>query len=222
MILQEIGVRILEILLVPYFNKEILWTIAPLIFALIMLQMYFGKYKTELLGWNTAFSNSISLMWVTAILLKYMSGMYGFNGAIRDKAQISYFIMIGVLGLITILLAMLNFQHKMPKKLAFVLSSSLPVNVLAYFVIVIVMGMISIDWVTFFAALIIFLFLSIVFYYYRKSITPPKSEIPILKKHEHIKRIKKMIFKRRLKKKIGVVIPDKIEEKIYKKPLKKK
>jgi Ca2+/Na+ antiporter len=207
MILQEIGVRILEILLVPYFNKEILWTIAPLIFALIMLQMYFGKYKTELLGWNTAFSNSISLMWVTAILLKYMSGMYGFNGAVTDKAQLSYFIMIGLLALITILLAVLNFQHKMPKKLAFVLSSSLPVNILAYFVIVIVMGMISIDWVTFFAALILFLFLSIVFYYYRKSITPPKSEIPILKKHEHIKRIKKNRIRRKFKNVVEKVVP---------------
>jgi Ca2+/Na+ antiporter len=146
-------------------------------------------------------------MWVTAILLKYMSGMYGFNGAVTDKAQLSYFIMIGLLALITILLAVLNFQHKMPKKLAFVLSSSLPVNILAYFVIVIVMGMISIDWVTFFAALILFLFLSIVFYYYRKSITPPKSEIPILKKHEHIKRIKKNRIRRKFKNVVEKVVP---------------
>ena len=216
MVWQEIGVRILEILLVPYFNKEILWTIAPLIFALVMLQMYFGKYKTELLGWNTAFSNSISLMWVTAILLKYMSGEYGFRGMITDRSQMSYFIMIGVLIIITVLLAMLNFEHKIPKRLAFILSSSLPVNILAYFVIVIVMGRITIDEITFFAAVVLFLFLSLVFYIYRKSITPPKSEIPILKKHEEIKEKKikqiKKIIKKKIEKGVKKIIPNKFQK----------
>ncbi|MBU0627577.1 MAG: hypothetical protein KKC75_00165 [Nanoarchaeota archaeon] len=199
-LLQDILVRVLEILLVPYYHKEVLWTIAPLIFSLIMLQMYFGKYKTELLGWNTAFGNSISLVWVTTILLKYMSNNYGLKNVIEQSGHRVYLILILCFGVYTLSLTFINFNHLLPRRFAFWISSSLPVNVLAYFIIVIVMGRITIDETTLFAALILFLFFGLVFNLYRRSITPPKSEEVILKKHEekrkkNISKIKKKLSK---------------------------
>ena len=196
-------IRILEILYVPYIYKEALWTIAPLIFALVMLQMYFGKYKTELLGWNTAFSNNISLVWVTAILLKYLNDIHGLSNSWNNLDLRGYLILTIALALFTIVLSILTFNHLLPKKWDFVLSSSLPTNLIAYFVLVIVIGNIPLDETTFLSSIIIFIFLSIIFYIYRKSITPPKSEIPTIEKHEKEK--KKEINK--IKRKIKKVIP---------------
>ncbi|MCK4521509.1 MAG: hypothetical protein KAU20_02965 [Nanoarchaeota archaeon] len=201
-------IRILEILLVPYVHKETIWAIAPLIFALIMLQMYFGKYKTEQLGWNTAFGNTISLMWVTAILLKYLRDSYGLLNAWQTSGLKGYFVIIIGLGLLTLILAIFNFNHLIPKKFAFLISSSLPTNGLAYFIIVIVIGKIPLDRLTFWATLIIFIFLAIVFGLYRKSITPLKSELPTIKKHEEEK--EKLIKK--IKRKIKYFFNKKIKE----------
>jgi Zn-dependent protease with chaperone function len=198
-----IFIRILEILFVPYIYKEALWTIAPLVFALVMVQMYFGKYKTELLGWNTAFSNNISLIWVTAIILRYLSEVQGLYNSWNNPDLRGYLILALALGVFTIILSILTFNHLIPKKLDFILSSSLPTNVIAYFVLVIVIGKIPLDETTFLATLLIFAFLSIVFHFYRKSITPPKSEIPTLKKHEKEK--KKEIGK--IKRKIQKILP---------------
>ena len=177
-------VRILQILLVPYVNKEILWTIAPLLFGLVMVQMYFGKYKTEQLGWNTAYGNTISLMWVTAVLLKYLHKTYGLSNLTLNDELTGYFLLILILGLITLTLAVIDFNHLMSKKFAFLISSSLPTNILAYFIIVVVMGKIPLDNTTLWASILTFIFFSLVFYVYKKSITPAKSALPTLKKHE--------------------------------------
>jgi len=197
-------IRILEILLVPYIHREVLWTVAPLIFALVMIQMYFGKYKTEQLGWNTAYGNTISLMWVTAILLKYLSDTQGLIYAWNTMELRGYLIMIVALGLFTLILAILNFEHLIPKKLAFLISSSLPTNIGAYFIIVIVLGRVTLDWTTFWAAFLIFVFLWGVFKVYKDIITPAESALQTLKRHEEVKKKKvrslKMKFKRRFDK----------------------
>ena len=69
--LDELIIRIIQIVLVPSYNPDVIWSIAPLFFGLVLMQMYFGKYKTEQLGWNTAFGNSVSLMWASAILFRF-------------------------------------------------------------------------------------------------------------------------------------------------------
>jgi hypothetical protein len=193
-------IRVLEILLVPYVYKEILWTIAPLVFALVMMQMYFGKYKTEQLGWNTAYGNIISLMWVTAMLFKFLQEAYGITRSWNTPTLRGYFVIAIGLGTITLILAILNFNHAISKKLAFLISSSLPINVLAYFALVIVMGKIPFDEKTFLAMIIIFTFLSIIFWAYKKIITPSKSSIPTLKKHEEIKKKEIRHIKYKIKK----------------------
>lgn len=199
----ETLIRILQILLVPYYKRSVIWTIAPLIVALVMIQMYFGKYKTEPLGWNTAFSNSVSLMWVTAILLKYMSDTYGLSDIFEYyQDQIGYIIMVSVLAIFTLTLIILNYNHLIPKRFAFILSSSIPVNVSAYLVIVIVMGRIPIDWITFLAVIVLFFFLSLVFAAYRRLITPAKSAMQTLKEREEKEKKIKYYKKRKFREKI--------------------
>jgi len=197
-------IRILEILLVPQVHKEALWTIAPLLFALVMLQMYFGRYKTEQLGWNTAFGNNISLVWVTAILLRFLYDGQGIINSWNNIEFRGYLILIILFGLFTLVLSILTFTHLLPKKLDFILSSSLPTNIIAYFVLVIVIGKIPLDETTFFSTILIFIFIAVVFYFYKKIITPPQSEIPILKKKEQEKKREFQKIKRKIKKVIPI------------------
>jgi len=195
-----IFIRILEILMVPYYRHEVLWSIAPLFFALIMIEMYFGKYKTEQLGWNTVFGNNISLIWVNAVVLKYIYYSRGFLQAWNNSELRGYIVLVGIFLAYTVTLAVLNFNHILPKKVAFDMLSTLPTNALAYFVLVIVMGNIPLDRITLMAAIIIFTFLGVLFGLYRKIITPAKAEIPTLKKHEQQRKRRWRSFKRKIKK----------------------
>ena len=77
MIADQVLVRLIQILIVPQYFPQLIWLILPLFFGLVMIQMYFGRYKTEQIGWNTAYANTVSLIWVCFILLKFMSDEYG-------------------------------------------------------------------------------------------------------------------------------------------------
>src|SRR3989344_6391980 len=70
--INEVIPRIIEIIEKPVLQKDILWIIAPLLITLLLIQVYFGRYKNEQIGWNTAFSNSISFLWVTTTLVRYL------------------------------------------------------------------------------------------------------------------------------------------------------
>ncbi|MBU0461075.1 MAG: hypothetical protein KJ574_00655, partial [Nanoarchaeota archaeon] len=118
-----------------------------------------------------------------------------------------YLTLIVILAALTILLAGFNFQHNLPKKFAFLISSSIPINGLAYFTTVLVIGQITLDRITFWAALVIFIFLIIIFALYRWSITPAKSALPTLKRHEE----KREELKRKIKWQIKHAIQKKIE-----------
>lgn len=216
-------VRIFELLLTPKTSEAILWTIAPLIFFLVMSQMYFGRYKTEPLGWNSAYANTISLVWVTAILLRHLDVTYGLENITTDTILFNYFALVCALGLMILTIAVLEFYHKMPKNLAYIVSSSLPTNIIAYFIIIIIMGKITIDLPLFFACIILFIFFSIIFTFYKHTITPAKSALPTLKKHEEEHKKKQRKLKRMIKKKVSPILEAtglaKEEEK--KKPVKK-
>jgi len=202
----EIFVRILEMLLVPYFDKEVIWTIAPLLFVLVMIQMYFGRYKTEQLGWNTAFGNTVSVMWVTVLLYKFMHDVYTLKYAWFSPTLKGYIILIGILGLVTLVLAILDFNHIIPKKYAFLISSALPLNISAFFIILIVIGKIPLDGVTLQAVAVLFIFFVALFYLYKKIITPAKSILPTLEKRQKAKA--KLIRKeeKKVKKAVGKAI----------------
>lgn len=215
LILSPIGIRALEILAAPFIDSDIAWSIAPLLFALVTIQMYFGKYKTEQLGWNTAFGNTISLMWVTAILLRFIHERSG--GLINSLKIIEirgYVILVIVLAVFTFLISILEFNHKLPRKYAFLVSSALPINLLAFFSIIIVMMKFPLNWTTFWACFSIFLVFALIFKIYRWSITPAKSILPTLErskeKHEREVKERKKKFKKivqKIEKPVEKIVP---------------
>jgi len=159
-----------EIIVAPGANTQMLWTLIPLLAGLIFLEIYFGHYKREELGWNSAVSNSLVLFFVGMSLFSYLSaegGMAylsfvgGFNiigsGVMITKTAIAAFV-----ALEGVLLFALNFAHALPKKFAFGISSGFFLNFLGLIAIILVYGSIEFNFYILPAVLLIFLCLVII------------------------------------------------------------
>jgi hypothetical protein len=152
--LQDVWHRMIEIVLSPIHTLEMLWLLIPLLLTLFLMELYFGRYKDEELGWNTAFGNVIILLFVAAYLANhiYTNELY-FNST---KVTVAATVVLA-----GIILMIIDFYHLLPKKIAFQISSKLPINFLAFSAIILVYTNIPIDYITLYAFIGILLGLSI-------------------------------------------------------------
>ncbi len=137
----------------PLKSPNMLWTLIPLIVGMFILEIYFGHYKREKLGWSSAVGNSLMLFFVGMNLFSYLFSS-GFS-IILQKSNLTligpqivivkYFI-AGFIVFEAALLFVLNFFHLAPKKFAFGISSGLFVNFLACMGIILVYGNLSLNW----------------------------------------------------------------------------
>ncbi|MBI2671343.1 hypothetical protein HYX16_00240 [Candidatus Woesearchaeota archaeon] len=185
--IHEVVPRIIEIIERPILQKDILWIIAPLLITLLLIQVYFGRYKNEQIGWNTAFSNSISFLWVTTTLMRYLyensrEGIFQVINFQFDKS-----LLIIALGLWAVISIILQFYHALPKKLDFLIYSPLTVHITSILVVILVTGNILIDLTTLYSSLIIFISFVVIFYIIRHKIRSPKEveiSLAIRKRHK--------------------------------------
>ena len=54
----EVVSRFIELLLAPANNIDMIWMVIPLLVSTFLMTIYFGKYRKEELGWNTAFGKN--------------------------------------------------------------------------------------------------------------------------------------------------------------------
>ncbi len=156
-----------EIILDPAKNTSMLWTLIPLVAGMFVLEIYFGHYKKEKLGWNSAVSNSLMLFFVGMNLFSYLystgfsitvSQEAGLNLIGSEIATIKFFIG-GFIVFEALLLFFVNFFHLIPKKFAFGVSSGLFMNFLACIGIILVYGSIPLTWMIVPGVLLIFVVL---------------------------------------------------------------
>lgn len=172
--------RILEMLRQPYLNKEMLWILIPMLISLFIIELYFGRYTKEELGWNSAVSNSLVLFFVGLNLASWLYSnkmLVGFTEieiAVADVAVKKTFI-AGLILAESILLLILNFFHLVIKRFAFGISSSLIINFVGVISIILVYSEVPIDIITLPAVLVMFICLVIFFWIIR--LIEPKVEI---------------------------------------------
>lgn len=121
--------RYLDILTFPLDHPEFVPSLIPLFLGLFIMQLYFGRYRYEELGWNSAVSNAVLLI-TTGISLVLQLGLQPF--ASGPRSVVAYGIV--VTGLIILLL---NFYHIWPAEIAFNVSSAFTSYTLAYLAIAI-------------------------------------------------------------------------------------
>lgn len=156
--------RFIHLVGAPYFFKDMLWIVFPLIVSLFLMQLYFGRYKTEELGWNTAVGNSLALVFVSVDLFRkimdYTIGKRFIDAMFDNLGQ--WMIATAVL-IFSMWLLFGEFFHLLPKKLAFLISSSLPTTLIAYIAIVLVYTEVKLDYATLIASIVLSIMLAIVF-----------------------------------------------------------
>lgn len=116
-----------EIIVAPVYHTGMIPTLMPIVLGGVVLELYFGKYSEESLGWNSSVSNSI--IWVSTGLTLLLTADLG---ALSEKA-VSYFLIClgGFVGY-------MNFFHKWSATVAFIASSSGVVYSVAYVSVVMI------------------------------------------------------------------------------------
>ncbi len=148
--------RFIELVLVPYTYPEALWIIIPLLLAMLFVTIYFGRYKYEELGWNSAFSNSLILIFISMDLVRrlYMEGILGY-------ADFKNLLVLAVI-FEGVVLLMISFFHLLPKNVAFNLYQNVPINVIAYAAVILVYSDIKMDIITVIDAIVLIVVLTFV------------------------------------------------------------
>lgn len=214
--IESVYPRFIELLKEPFKNPDAIWLVVPLIIVLIFMQAYFGKHREEELGWNTAFGNSISLIFVGAGLLKFIYYDYGLINyrlvEIATSPVVPYkLIIVAVVLLQALCLLFLDFFHALPKRIAFFFSSPIFINTTAYLAIAIISSTtIPFEWVTLWAAALVYIVVILGSYTIRKVIRPSEEAQKYLNKLEQERKEKRLEKKRQRQQKIR-----KLKERIY-------
>lgn len=179
-----------DIFINPLQNSSTLWIVLPLILILLLIHIYFGRYPTENISWSTAFSNTISLLWVCIILFNYFISRYTITEILANPSLIEGMSLILVLTVCVILLMVINFYHLFPPKFMFLVSSYDSVYVLAYIVISLVTGF-HLNKHVLISAGILFVILLILLQIIKKIIPKSAQSRRIETLHQHKKERKK-------------------------------
>ena len=166
--------RFIELLFAPLKNTEMLWLLVPIIINMLVLEFYFSRYKEEELGWNTAFGNSLVLIFVAVMLAKYLYT----NELLGDSFKLA--VVSGVL-IIGFILTTIDFFHLVPRHIAFGISSKLPINFLSYAAIILVYTdrvALPLDYITgsafFIMLVLIFIFVGLLHVLIPPALSPPE------------------------------------------------
>jgi hypothetical protein len=155
--------RFAQLLFAPSTHPDLGWIVVPLLVIIVLMTLYFSKYRDEELGWNTALGNSMILVFVSLDLLRVLFNRSVPGSVANVVGDVGAVVLIGLLFVGGVLLLFVNFTHLLPKSIAYVASSPLQVNVSAYVVITIIYSGVPIDVLTVLAGSIFLVVLLLVF-----------------------------------------------------------
>ncbi|QKQ98161.1 hypothetical protein GKQ38_01335 [Candidatus Nanohaloarchaea archaeon] len=147
----SVGVALETFVYTPIRQPGLLPTLLPIIVGGIVIELYFGRFTSEELGWNTAVGNAV--IWITtgANLL--------FSSALTAGEKQAAYALIGIGGLV----GYMDFYHKWPDTIAFLVSSSGIVYTLAYITVIFVKTDLNVNSQTLRAAAVFFVATQVVF-----------------------------------------------------------
>jgi hypothetical protein len=139
------------------------WYLAPVFLLWIVLELYFGKYKKEKLGWNTSLGNGISLTWISLESMRFL---------FQTRPEYFWY-KFGVIFLImfyAFFIVYLSFTHKLPAKLTYALASPSPIYFLSMVTILWGHGVLIVTWWVLLDLFILYLIIAIIFAIIKKVV----------------------------------------------------
>ncbi len=176
-------------LLALTFEPEVLWNVIPLVFATLLIILYFGRYSDENPGWNTYLTNSLVLIFVSMGLLRYIHSIDN-AGAVNFIYYQSKSLAAVFLLLIGSILLRFNFEHILPERFAKYISSPMTINLSAFAIILFVYSKLPSNFEMLVSLIIIVLGLSIIFNLLKLPARKLFKYIEREKKKEKIRNIK--------------------------------
>jgi hypothetical protein len=158
-----------EIFSAPFRDSSIWWVLTPIILFWLVLEVYFGMYKGEKLGWNTALGNGLNLFWVVVISLK---ALFTKN---LELFSIDKLMAVIVIAVYSGFIISVSFTHKLKENIFFLFASPTTIYYLSGITILWIHGLINITlWVI--IDLIIFYTVIVIFEIIMRKLIPPASK----------------------------------------------
>jgi len=143
--------RLEKLIFAPLVNPEMLWILFPIALSLLIMEFYYTRHPDSL-GWDTAFSNSLVLIFVSVDIIRNISQRYSFFfEAERTVMLIAFMLFTGFA------LSFMNFTKRWGPHSAFKFSKPILIYFFAYVSVILVYSVnIPTDWNTIAAAAILF------------------------------------------------------------------
>jgi hypothetical protein len=154
-----------EIFLSPLKDPSILWLLTPIILFWFVMEIYFGRYKTENLGWNSALGYGLSMFWIVVISFRTI---FENNFELFSIDKLLFVVAVAVYSIIIILI---SFTHRAKAKIFFLFTSPTLVYYLFGIALLVVNDLLNITfWVV--IDLIIFYVIILIFETILKKLIP--------------------------------------------------
>ena len=160
-----------DIFTAPSRDLSILWILTPIILFWFLLEIYFGRFKQEKLGWNSAMGNGLSMFWIVVISLRAL---------FSEKLilfTVGKLIFISLIGMYALFIIYISFSHKMRKKVSFLIASPTPVYFLSAIAILWIYGLIEMSRWIILDLVILYIFI-LIFEAILKKIIPTATHEP--------------------------------------------
>ncbi len=197
------------------FRTDAIWIIIPLAISTFLMMIYFGIYREEKADWNTNFSNSLVLVFVSIALFRYI---YGINNAGEFNFVNEWERTLLTIGLLSIGLfsVRFNFEHLLPINIARYTNSPITVNLLAYAVILLVYTTEKISLASVLTLLLIVLFLMGILILIKIPGAKLRNYMEKEKRKERLTNLKEEMFEiKELKKQLQIIQIDEQGEKAF-------
>ncbi|MBD3282628.1 MAG: hypothetical protein GF387_03435 [Candidatus Portnoybacteria bacterium] len=158
-------------------EPSIWWFLAPIFILWLGMEIYFGQYKKESLGWNSILANSISFAWINiaSFRLIFMEGVEEFTPRI---------LILGIFLIYSLALIFIAFFHKFSTKVGKILAGPTQIYFLSTLSILWGQGVLAItEWIVI-DLLIAFIIIKILFKLLRRNLGT-LGEVEAVKKGEN-------------------------------------
>ncbi len=154
----------LDIFKPMFIDPSLFWYLGPILIFWFVLEIYFSRYKSEELGWNTALGNGLSVFWVLIISMKFL-----FDNQRENFEWVKFFALLFLMIYATFLI-LNSFSHKLRDKVSFLLASPTATYYLSGVAILWTYGKLEITRYVLIALVIFYLFVMLVAFLLKKMI----------------------------------------------------
>jgi hypothetical protein len=106
-----------EIFSAPFKDLSIWWLLAPIIMFWVILEIYFSRYKTEKLGWNSTLGYGLNMFWIGIISLRTL---FANDFELFTLGKILF---LAFIAMYSIFIISVSFTHKLKQKIFFLFAS---------------------------------------------------------------------------------------------------